>query len=94
MSIVPRGALQLFRQCLGWESIPSCAGDGKEIGDSGDHLLKVIILRKRYNGIHRIFFSPAYSPNLNTLERSWRLMRKEVIDSIYYATCAKSIVRH
>ena len=94
MSIVPRGALQLFRQCLGWESIPSCAGDGKEIGDSGDHFLNVIILRKRCNGIHKIFFLPAYSPNLNTTERSWRLMQKEIIDSTYYATHAKSIVTH
>ncbi|MEL6973675.1 MAG: IS630 family transposase [Bacteroidota bacterium] len=34
-------------------------------------------------------FLPAYSPNLNIIERLWRLMRKEVIDSIYYDTYAK-----
>jgi transposase len=34
-------------------------------------------------------FLPAYSPNLNVIERLWRLMRKEIIDSIYYDCYAK-----
>jgi transposase len=34
-------------------------------------------------------FLPAYSPNLNIIERLWRLMRKEIIDSIYYDSYAK-----
>lgn len=34
-------------------------------------------------------YLPAYSPNLNLTERLWRLLRKEVIDSIYYDTYAK-----
>lgn len=34
-------------------------------------------------------FLPAYSPNLNLIERLWRFMRKKVIDSIYYDTYAK-----
>lgn len=34
-------------------------------------------------------FLPTYSPNLNIIERLWRLMRKEIIDSIYYDTYAK-----
>lgn len=34
-------------------------------------------------------FLPPYSPNLNLIERLWRLMRKEVIDSIYYDTYSK-----
>ncbi|NRB64242.1 MAG: transposase [Saprospiraceae bacterium] len=29
---------------------------------------------------------PPYSPNLNLIERLWRIMRKEVINSIYYDT--------
>lgn len=29
-------------------------------------------------------FFPAYSPNLNLIERLWRLLRKEAIDSCYY----------
>lgn len=32
---------------------------------------------------------PAYSPNLNLIERLWRFLRKEVIHSIYYDTYAK-----
>ena len=36
-----------------------------------------------------LVYLPAYSPNLNLIERVWRLMRKEVIDSIYYETYAK-----
>lgn len=31
-------------------------------------------------------FLPAYSPNLNLIERLWRLLRKEAINSIYYPT--------
>jgi len=29
---------------------------------------------------------PAYSPNLNLIERLWRLLRQEAINSMYYAT--------
>lgn len=29
-------------------------------------------------------FLPAYSPNLNLIERLWRLLRKEAINSMYY----------
>ena len=31
-----------------------------------------------------IIFLPTYSPNLNLIERLWRLMRKKMISSIYY----------
>lgn len=31
-------------------------------------------------------FLPAYSPNLNLIERLWRLLRQEAINSMYYAT--------
>ncbi len=34
-------------------------------------------------------FLPAYSPNLNLIERLWRFLRKEAIHSIYYDTYAK-----
>lgn len=34
-------------------------------------------------------FLPTYSPNLNLIERYWRLLRKEVINSIYYDTYSK-----
>ena len=34
----------------------------------------------------RFVFLPPYSPNLNLIERFWRLLRKEAINSIYYAT--------
>ncbi len=34
-------------------------------------------------------YLPPYSPNLNLIERLWRLMRKEVIHSIYYDTYTK-----
>jgi|APTNR8051073442_1049403.scaffolds.fasta_scaffold00664_7 transposase len=34
-------------------------------------------------------FLPTYSPNLNLIERLWRFLRKEVLHSIYYDTCAK-----
>lgn len=34
-------------------------------------------------------FLPTYSPNLNLIERLWRLLRKEAIHSIYYDTYAK-----
>ncbi len=36
-----------------------------------------------------LIYLPAYSPNLNLIERLWRLMRKEVINSIYYDTYSK-----
>ncbi|MCS7018217.1 MAG: transposase, partial [Bernardetiaceae bacterium] len=29
-------------------------------------------------------FLPAYSPNLNLIERLWKFMRKKVIDSCFY----------
>jgi len=31
-------------------------------------------------------FLPAYSPNLNLIERVWKLMRKKVIDVCFYRT--------
>ena len=31
-------------------------------------------------------FLPAYSPNINLIERLWRLLRKKAINSIYYPT--------
>lgn len=34
-------------------------------------------------------FLPAYSPNLNLIERLWRFLKKEAIHSIYYDTYAK-----
>jgi len=34
-------------------------------------------------------FLPPYSPNLNLIERLWRLMRKKAINSIYYDTYSK-----
>jgi transposase len=29
-------------------------------------------------------FLPAYSPNLNLIERLWKLMRKKIINNRYY----------
>lgn len=34
-------------------------------------------------------YLPAYSPNLNLIERLWRLLRKKAINSIYYQTYEK-----
>jgi len=34
----------------------------------------------------RQIFLPTYSPNLNVIERLWKFMRKEVLDSKYYPT--------
>ena len=34
----------------------------------------------------KFVFLPAYSPNLNLIERLWRLLRQEAINSMYYAT--------
>jgi len=32
----------------------------------------------------QLIYFPSYSPNLNLIERLWRLMRKKVIDGVYY----------
>ena len=34
----------------------------------------------------RIIYLPPYSPNLNLIERLWRLMRKEILSTHYYET--------
>lgn len=39
----------------------------------------------KYQRIEFVFL-PAYSPNLNLIERLWRLLRKVAINSIYYPT--------
>ena len=31
-----------------------------------------------------LLYLPGYSPNLNLIERLWRFLRKESLDSIYY----------
>jgi transposase len=36
-----------------------------------------------------LHFLPVYSPNLNPIERLWKFMRSQVIDSVYYATLAQ-----
>jgi transposase len=35
-----------------------------------------------------LLYLPGYSPNLNLIERLWRFVRKESLDSIYYETFA------
>lgn len=40
-----------------------------------------------------LHFLPTYSPNLNPIERLWKFMRGQVIDSIYYPTFAEFRVR-
>ena len=37
----------------------------------------------------KLHFLPTYSPNLNPIERLWKFMRGQVIDSIYYPTLAE-----
>jgi len=46
---------------------------------------------KEWSSEQRIEFIylPPYSPNLNLIERLWRLMRKEVINNNYYDTYSK-----
>ncbi len=34
----------------------------------------------------KVIYLPAYSPNLNLIERLWKFMKKEVINSFYYET--------
>jgi transposase len=36
-----------------------------------------------------VMYLPAYSPNLNLIERLWRFMRKKVINSVFYETKEK-----
>ena len=42
-------------------------------------------LLKKYEKL-RIIYLPPYSPNLNLIERLWRLMRKEILSTHYYET--------
>jgi transposase len=37
----------------------------------------------------RLLFLPAYSPNLNLIERFWKFLRKQVLRNTYYATFAE-----
>ena len=34
-----------------------------------------------------LLYLPSYSPNLNLIERLWRFVRKESLDSVYYEDC-------
>jgi transposase len=45
------------------------------------------VLQEQLQGskIKQIFL-PAYSPNLNLIERLWKFMRKKVIDTHFYRT--------
>jgi transposase len=40
----------------------------------------------KQNGQIELRYLPPYSPNLNPIERLWKFMKKEVINSIYYET--------
>ena len=42
-------------------------------------------LLKKYEKL-KIIYLPPYSPNLNLIERLWRLMRKEILSTHYYET--------
>ena len=41
---------------------------------------------KRQNGQIELRHLPPYSPNLNPIERLWKFMKKEVVNSVYYET--------
>ena len=43
---------------------------------------------QKYQTLSRIklIFLPSYSPNLNLIERLWKFMRKQLINSHYYET--------
>jgi transposase len=36
-----------------------------------------------------LLYLPAYSPNLNLIERFWKFLRKKIMRNIYYATFAE-----
>jgi len=40
------------------------------------------------NSTVELIYLPAYSPNLNLIERLWKFLRKKVIDAEYYETFA------
>ena len=46
---------------------------------------KIVRERAEYLGIE-ILFLPAYSPNLNLIERLWKFIKKKCLYSRYYAT--------
>jgi DDE superfamily endonuclease len=39
-----------------------------------------------------LLYLPSYSPNLNLIERLWRFVRKQSLDSIYYEDFAQFTV--
>ena len=40
-----------------------------------------------------LLYLPGYSPNLNLIERLWRFVRKQSLDSIYYEDLRDSRLR-
>ncbi|MDR1675454.1 MAG: transposase [Tannerella sp.] len=50
-----------------------------------EHRNKALTQWLEGTGIRQIFL-PAYSPNLNLIERLWRFLRKKVINTDFYRT--------
>lgn len=48
---------------------------------------KLVLDRAEALGVELLFLPP-YSPNLNLIERLWKFLKKEVLNSRYYATFA------
>lgn len=80
-SINAQSTIELFKQI---EQIYYLATIIYVFADNAKYYKNHLIQEYLKNSRIKLIFLPTYSPNLNLIERLWKFMRKQVINTIYY----------
>ena len=80
-SINAQSTIKLFEQIQNKYSIKKWI---YAIADNAKYYRSKLVKKFLENSKIRLIFLPSYSPNLNLIERLWKYLRKEVINTTYY----------
>lgn len=80
-SINAQSTIKLFEQLQNKYAYKNCI---YAIADNAKYYRSKLVKKFLETSKIRLIFLPSYSPNLNLIERLWKYLRKEVINTTYY----------